>query len=113
MNFKNNFFKLIVERWRKGAEREQKQETLIYCLTYLCIHWLLLVCALTMSQTCNPGILGQHSKQLNNPATPSQELWTTGVNVLTEHRGMRFRSERPAESIDSAWAQKLDLVIRS
>ena len=39
------------ELGREGA-------TWIYCSTYLCIHWLLLVCALTRDQTQNFGVIG-------------------------------------------------------
>ena len=44
---------------------ERERETLICCYPYLCIHWLILVCALTRDQTCNLGILGQCSNQLS------------------------------------------------
>ena len=39
-------------------ERGKEKETLICFSTYLCIHWLILVCALTGDQTHNLGILG-------------------------------------------------------
>ena len=35
---------------------ERKIETLICCSTYLCIHWLILVCALSGDRTRNLGI---------------------------------------------------------
>ena len=41
------------------------RKTSICCPTYLCIHWLLLVCALTRDQTHNLGVLGQCSNQLS------------------------------------------------
>ena len=37
------------------------------CSTYLYIHWLILVCALTRYQTHN-GVWGQHSNQLSYSA---------------------------------------------
>ena len=44
--------------------RERKREASICCSAYLCIHPLLLVCALIGDQTCNPGILGWCANQL-------------------------------------------------
>ena len=41
---------------------------LIYCYTYFCIHWLLLLCPLTRDQTHNLSVLGRHSSQLSYPA---------------------------------------------
>ena len=38
--------------------RERKRETSICCSTYLCIHWLILTCALTGDQTHNLGVSG-------------------------------------------------------
>ena len=49
-------------------ERERERKTLTCCSTYLCIHWLLLICALTRDQTHNPGVSGWRSKQLIYPA---------------------------------------------
>ena len=40
-------------------------QTLVYCSTYLCMHWLILICALTGDQTHHLGILGQCSHQLS------------------------------------------------
>ena len=50
--------------------RERETETLICCFTYLCVHWLILVCALPRDQTCNLGILEWYSNQLSYPARP-------------------------------------------
>ena len=48
------FFKfLLIDFLDRGRKRER--ETLI-CSTYLCIHGLLLLCALTGVQTCNLGV---------------------------------------------------------
>ena len=57
------FKKLILER-EKGQEKERK-ETSICCSTHLCIHWLLLVGALTGVWTRNLGILGQWCNQVS------------------------------------------------
>ena len=46
-------------------ERERERETPVCCSIYLCINWLLLVCALTGAQTRNLGISGWHSNQLS------------------------------------------------
>ena len=62
---KKCFYFLILERYRKG---ERVIETNINLLFHLCIHWLLLVCALTGDQTHNLGILGQHSNHLSYPS---------------------------------------------
>ena len=42
---------------------ERARETLIGFSPYLCIRWLILVCALTRDQTCNLGVSGQCSNQ--------------------------------------------------
>ena len=47
---------------------ERERERLICCSTYLCIHWLMLVCALTGDRTCNLGTSGRCSNQLSYPA---------------------------------------------
>ena len=73
--FRNFFFKLNFEmggeRERKngvGGERESERERererhIEICSTYLCIDWLILLCALTRDPTCNLGVLGQYSNQ--------------------------------------------------
>ena len=50
---------------------ERERETSIRCSTYLHIHWLLLICALTGDQTCNRGVSGRRSNQLSYPARAS------------------------------------------
>ena len=47
-----------------GAEKE-KEKRRFCCSTHLCIHWSVLVCALTRDWTLNLGILGQCSNQLS------------------------------------------------
>ena len=54
-------FNLLIFREKEEGERER--ETLIYCSTYLYIHWLLHVCALTKDITLNLGVSGGHSNQ--------------------------------------------------
>ena len=49
----------------KLRERERERESESCCSTYLYIHWLILVCALTGDQTCNPSILRRCSNQLS------------------------------------------------
>ena len=43
------------------------EKRLTRCSTYLCIHWLLLVCALTWHKTSKLGISGGRSNQLSYP----------------------------------------------
>ena len=68
-----HFYWLILEKGRGregGREREgeREREREICCSTYLCIHWLLLVCSLTWDLTHNLGIWGWHSNCLSYPA---------------------------------------------
>ena len=64
-----HFFRETKER--RGGERERDRQTLICCSTYLCIHWLILVCALIGYQTHNLGVLGWCPNQLSYPARAS------------------------------------------
>ena len=59
------FHLLILEREWKG---KRKKETSICCSAYLCIHCLLLLCALTRDRTHNLGIWGWRSNQVSCPA---------------------------------------------
>ena len=52
------FYLLILERKGKGGGEREKKEREFCCSTYLCIHCLILVCALSRDQTHNPSILG-------------------------------------------------------
>ena len=52
-----NFFNLLI--------LERERETSICCSTYLCIHWLILVCTLTRDRTHNLDAWGQCSNQLS------------------------------------------------
>ena len=61
--FSNLLKKLINFREREEGGRER--DTLIYYSTYLCIHWLLLVCALTRDWIRNLGLLGWCFNQLS------------------------------------------------
>ena len=46
---------------REKEKGGRKREALIACSTYLCIHWLILMCALTGNFTRNLGVLGHCS----------------------------------------------------
>ena len=61
---------MILERERKGEEEGEKEREreMICCSTYLCIHWLILVGALTRDGTHNLGVLRGCSNQLTCPA---------------------------------------------
>lgn len=49
--------------------RKRKRERHIKCCsTFLCIPWLMLVCALTWDRTHNLGVLGRRSNQRSHPA---------------------------------------------
>ena len=52
---------------REGKEgvKEIEREASSCCCIYLCIHWLLLVCALTGDWTCNIGVSGWYSNYLS------------------------------------------------
>ena len=52
----------------EGREDGREREKTICCSTYFCIHWLLLVSALTWDWTHNLGILGWCSNKQNCPA---------------------------------------------
>ena len=60
-------FYLFIDFKEREAEREEEREKApsICCPTYLCTHWLFLVCALMGDQTHNLGISGLHSNQLS------------------------------------------------
>ena len=68
-----SFYFLILER---GGERQREtdrqtdrqKETSICCFTYWCMHWLIIVCALTRGWTHNLSISGWSSNQLSYPA---------------------------------------------
>ena len=57
------FLKNLKKKLISGRERERKIS--ICCFTYLCIHWLLLVCTLARDWTHNLDIGGWSSNQLN------------------------------------------------
>ena len=52
------FFCLLID-FRVTREREKEGKSSLCCSTYLCIHWLLLICALTRDQTHNLGLGGR------------------------------------------------------
>ena len=55
------------EEGRRERGRRER-ESLICCSTYLCIHWLLLICVCARDPTPNLGVSGQHSNHLSYPA---------------------------------------------
>ena len=56
---------LVRGSWRGGGgEWERERETPI-CSIYLCIHWLILVCAQTGDRACSLGVSGSLSRQLS------------------------------------------------
>lgn len=69
MPFKNLFID-----FRREGETEGKK-TSIYCSTYLCIRWLIPLCALTGDLTCNCGVLGQCSNHLSPLARARTNLF--------------------------------------
>ena len=52
------FIDLREKEREEERERERDKQTLICCSTYLCIHWLILVCAMTRGGICHFGISG-------------------------------------------------------
>ena len=50
----------------------KERETLICCFTYLSIHWLILVCALTRDCAHSLGTEGRRSNQLSHLARGDQ-----------------------------------------
>ena len=62
-NHIKNFF---IYWWEKERKRERRETLILICFsTYLCIHWLILVCALTGDRTHNLGISEWCSNQLS------------------------------------------------
>ena len=59
-----------------------ERETLICYSTYLCMHWLLLICALTRDQTCNFGTSGWCSNQLSYLARPVLSIFLSLLKIL-------------------------------
>ena len=69
LSFVTGFLKFTDCKEKGGmGEREREKTTLICFSTYLCIHWLLLVCALSKGLNPHLGISGQYSNQLSYPA---------------------------------------------
>ena len=67
------FYLLILERERKEGREKHR----FCCPTYLCLHWLLLLCALTGDKTRNTGASGRCSNQLSYPARASFTSFTS------------------------------------
>ena len=68
----------------------------IRCSTYLCIHSLILVCALTGDQTHNLGALGWCSNQLSNPAriilTQFLNYYTPKIHLKHKYKKVLLRT---------------------
>ena len=62
-------------------ERERERDKFVVLLIYLCIAWLLLVCALTRDQTDNLGVLGWCSNQLSYPARAGIASWKPSLRT--------------------------------
>ena len=62
LKFYLKFFKLILERERRGGERS------INLLFHLRVHWLILLCALRGEWTCDLGVSGWGPNELSQPA---------------------------------------------
>ena len=64
----------------RERERERQAERDICCSTYLCIHWFILVCALTLDLTRNFGVSGC-SNQLSHLDRAKLHSFTCGYLV--------------------------------
>ena len=88
------FYLLIWDReTERERDRQTDRQTSICCSTYLCLYWLILVCALTRDQTHNLGVSRQCSNQLSYPARAELFLH----DLPTSH------STPTAESRESKW----------
>ena len=59
-----------------------ERETSTCCSNYLCIHWLILIYALTRDWTCNLGVLGWCSNQLSYPARDKPGCFDSHLQCL-------------------------------
>ena len=62
------FLNFLFIDFRQTKEGQKERKTLICCSTYWCIHWLILICALTGDRTCNLGISRRCSHPRSHPA---------------------------------------------
>ena len=76
-----SFFALI-----GGARERERKRKICLLSTYLCIHWLILTCALTRDQTYNFGVSSGHSNWLSCPTT----TWLYGVFIYLFYRFIYF-----------------------
>ena len=63
--------------WERDWDRDW--HWLTCCSTYLCIHWLILVHALTRDKIRILGVLGWHSNQLSYPARTSISIFWLSI----------------------------------
>ena len=82
-------------------DREREKKTSLF--HFLCIHWLLLVCALTRDWTHNPGVLGQCSNQLNYLASVHlRMIWvklrTSGCHQFWRLDALLAQQNPPSET---------------
>ena len=62
--FKMSFYLLIF--------REKEGGVAICCSTYLCIHWFILICALTGDRTCSLGVCSNQLNELHGQGFQTQ-----------------------------------------
>ena len=78
-------------------EKGGGRDWLICCYTYLCTHWLILVCALTGDQTWSLNIWGRSSNWLEPPGQGLSDESCTGKSPLPGFSAFSLRYPRPAE----------------
>ena len=91
------------KREKEGGKEREKQKTLIWCSTYLYIHWLLLVCALTRGWTHNCDALEWCSNQLSHlPGYILSLYW--GLIRVQSHTQSRWPHHHISISSLCPWA---------
>ena len=81
----NDFYIGFKKKLLLDFEREREKHQLVVN-TYLCIHWLILACALTRVQTRSLSTSGRCSNQLSYLA----RVYTGSLIALMMWRGFRF-----------------------
>ena len=67
-------YNILFIDFRERKERRRRNTDLLS--TYLCTHWLILVCALTGDQNHNVGVSGQRSNPLCYPTRSRMQFWS-------------------------------------